>query len=118
MVGANDDPFGRVVRMAFVDVAFERSGVLGEELEGEAKLLGAFGFSLPAVVRDDRAIDLHAGDEAGGDRTGGEGVGVVALSDGGPSDEKRRRGRWGGHGEWRAAVGAGTEARGAGEIDP
>lgn len=117
MIGVDDDPFGCVVRMVFVEVAFERGRVLGEEFEGEAKFLGAFVFFLPSIVRDDRAIDLHAGGEAGGDGTGGKEVGIGALGDGGPSEVERGRDGWSRHGDELRRWSGANEAV-PGEIDP
>ena len=73
--------------MAGEDMLFERREARGEAFEKEPKLLTAFMLALPAVVRNDRSIDLHADRQITRHHIGGEPVGIRAIGNRGPGDE-------------------------------
>ena len=86
MCGAHDDPFGRGVGMAGEEMGFEGGEARGENLEAQEKLLGAFESALPAIVGDDRTVDLDAGGEAAGNGIGRKAFSVGPGGDGGPGE--------------------------------
>ena len=61
MLRPDDNPFGQIVGMGAQNVFFQSFRGPREKLEAEAKFLGSFDFPLPAVMRNDWTIDLHAG---------------------------------------------------------
>lgn len=87
MFGADDDPFRRFVGMMAENVSFEGEQLGREEFEAKTKFLGALRATLPTVVRNDRAIYLHTGREVVCDDPFGQGLGLGAGGDRGPSDE-------------------------------
>lgn len=66
MFGPHDQPFGGGVGVAGEDLRFEGGKLAGAELKTEAEFFGSLGPALPWVVRDDGAINLHAGGQTAG----------------------------------------------------
>lgn len=78
MFGAHNEPLGRIVRVMRKDVGFEGSELLRQALEREPKFFAALEFSLPAVMRSDRAFHLRANHQAALNHIVGEAVGIGA----------------------------------------
>lgn len=72
--------------MAGENVFFECGASRREALETDAELFGAFGPILPAVVGDDRAVDLGANRQSERDGIGGKAFGFGQVANGCPSD--------------------------------
>ncbi len=73
------------------NIRLQRSETIGQTFERKAKLLCAFGPAIPAIVRNDRAIDLDAGGETAGYRFACQQFGVSPFCDGSPGDAQHRR---------------------------
>lgn len=87
MLGSDDNPLRRRVGVVAQDMDLQGQKLGGEELETEAKLLGAFGPTLPAIMRSDGTIYLHAGCKVVCDDAFGQFLGLGAGGDRGPGDK-------------------------------
>jgi len=87
MLRPDGNPFGYIVGMDAQNVFFQSVRGPREKLETQAKLFRAFNLSLPVIMRDDRAIDLHASGQPKGKGFGRESVSIGAPGNGGPSKQ-------------------------------
>lgn len=69
------------------DKLFERIEPGRQAFERESKFFTAFVFSVPAVMRDDRAIDLDTNGQIPRNRIGGEAVRIGSIPNCCPSDK-------------------------------